>query len=662
MSDELDANDVVRAGRKLRLVGKPIDPGTVPDRERARAERDDRDRGPVDPEGGGGDWQPPSDDELPRGGGGGRGGDDDRVRIVVTTREDEVNAQAVDALAGDEGIYVRGNALVRVIPAGAGDPGAWKMRDPDSPLIDVVPREIVQERLSARARFVRIARGKPTIEEPEGPEKEVPMHPPKWCVGAVAQRGIWPGFRHLEAIVEQPVLRMDGSVLERPGFDRKSGILFLGDRGFTVPRKPSAADVKTALAEILDVVCDFCFAQDAHRSGWLAAALTPLARYAFRGPSPLFLFDASTPSAGKGLATECAIRIGTGRGAPLSSYTPDDAEMDKRITTWASSGSSVVVLDNVSGRLGGDSLCRVLTGTTYEGRVLGMSKKWVGPALMVWYATGNNVALGDDMYRRICHVRILSTVEDPSKRTGFKYPHLVDHVSGKQRELARAGLTILRAYCEAGRPDQHLEAWGSYEGWSALVRSAIVWAGLPDPSQTRDELRKSADTKSSVMRALVKAWHALLLRLGRDSATAKQAIEYACKSDPGPLPELRSIIDEVASKDGKPSSKGLGYVLRSLKDKPWATEVGLLALQERGEDRNGTKLWGVTVLAAAGDAGDAGDPSEPRARDQTDDRILLKGSDHPHSPHHPQTDQSSLPLDDPGDGEPWYPPDDEDAP
>ena len=29
---------------------------------------------------------------------------------------------------------------------------------------------------------------------------------------------------------------------------------------------------------------------------------------------------------------------------------------------------------------------------------------------------------------------------------------------------------------------------GSYEGWSNLVREAVVWCGLPDPGETRQEL------------------------------------------------------------------------------------------------------------------------------------------------------------------------------
>ena len=50
---------------------------------------------------------------------------------------------------------------------------------------------------------------------------------------------------------------------------------------------------RVAAIALSDVVCDFPFKSDAHRSAWIASLLTPLARYAFTGPAPLFLMDAN---------------------------------------------------------------------------------------------------------------------------------------------------------------------------------------------------------------------------------------------------------------------------------------------------------------------------------------------------------------------------------
>src|SRR5207249_851796 len=81
----------------------------------------------------------------------------------------------------------------------------------------------------------------------------------------------------------------------------------------------------------------------------------------------------------------------------------------------------------------------------------------------------------------------------PEERQGFQHPNLLVWVGDNRAKLLTAALLILRGYCAAGQPKQDLPAWGSFEGWSALVRSAVVWVGLPDPGQTRLLLQAQAD-------------------------------------------------------------------------------------------------------------------------------------------------------------------------
>lgn len=55
----------------------------------------------------------------------------------------------------------------------------------------------------------------------------------------------------------------------------------------------------------------------------------------------------------------------------------------------------------------------------------------------------------------------------------------------------QAGLTILKAYHHAGRPEQKIRPFGRFEEWSNLVRSAIVWLELPDPCESRKGIEES---------------------------------------------------------------------------------------------------------------------------------------------------------------------------
>ena len=47
---------------------------------------------------------------------------------------------------------------------------------------------------------------------------------------------------------------------------------------------------------------------------------------------------------------------------------------------------------------------------------------------------------------------------------------------------------------------------GLYESWSDLVRSAIVWAGQPDPGLTRQEFVTRSDTETAALRAIITNW------------------------------------------------------------------------------------------------------------------------------------------------------------
>ena len=75
-------------------------------------------------------------------------------------------------------------------------------------------------------------------------------------------------FPTLIGTVEAPTLRQDGSVLDRPGYDPASGILFdPGGVDFpAIPSHPTKADAERALAEWLELFAEFPFVDEADRA------------------------------------------------------------------------------------------------------------------------------------------------------------------------------------------------------------------------------------------------------------------------------------------------------------------------------------------------------------------------------------------------------------
>ena len=473
--------------------------------------------------------------------------------IVITTAEYDVNDKAAQALARDSSVFQRGAMLVRLVRDTA--PVRGGISRSVAPRIDPLPLALLRERLTACARWRQMRR------TAEGDEL-VPGRPPLWCIAAVGARADWPGVRRLEAVVDHPVLRPDGTVLSTAGYDPETGLLLemAGDLS-APPESPTHAQAVAARDALLGVVCDFPFDREDHKAAWLAALLTPLARFAFAGPAPLFLVDANTRGSGKGLMLDCIARILTGERFTVATYTSDEDELRKRITSLAISGDRLVLFDNLEGRFGNATLDAALTATHWQDRLLGVNRIVQAPLFVTWYATGNNVAVSADTARRICHVRLESDREHPEERADFRCPDLLAYVALHRGRLLAAALTILRGYCVAGRPNQHLTAWGSFDGWSRLVRAAVVWCGLPDPGQTRQQLQEQADTAASGMNLLLLCWERM--DPCRGGLTAAEVVDRLFKHPPLSPPDwYADMRDAIEGLVGRGDSRALGVKLR----------------------------------------------------------------------------------------------------
>jgi hypothetical protein len=418
-----------------------------------------------------------------------------RPEVILDTEEHRAIDEVAAALAADPDLYQRGRMLTRVIREAGGVRDGVK-RPKGSVTIVPVAAATLRERISKYAQLLRI--------DDEG--ELVPAHPTGWLVGGVEARGWWPSLRRLTGVSDVPVLRPDGTVWQSEGYDRETGVLYLPTCEFpAVPDHPTRDDAWAAIEQLTEVVYDFRFVSDAHRAAWISSLLTPLARPAYHGPTPLFMVDANIRGAGKGLLTHAVGTIILGRPMPVSAYTQDDDEMRKRITAIAIAGDQLILLDNLDGKFGNPALDAALTGTQWNDRLLGRNAMVSLPLSTVWFATGNNVMVAADTIRRLVHIRLEVMDENPEDRSGFRHPDLLRWVGSERPRLVVAGLTVLAAYCRAGCPAQNLKPMGSFEGWSDLVRSALVWAGQADPCASRKELAETADTTKESLGQLLAA-------------------------------------------------------------------------------------------------------------------------------------------------------------
>jgi hypothetical protein len=522
-----------------------------------------------------------------------------RIGADITRMVDEGQA-ALLALPAGPVLFQRARRL-SIIARGVKAP-RWLRRPADAPVIVEAQAAYLDELATKAARWEKLDKRAKKGEE------WIEVTPPARFAQTLQARPSWP-FPLLEGIIHSPTLRPDGSLLDQPGYDASTGLYF-DSHGTTFPplrAQPTQDDARSALGRLQQVFIDFPFAGRDDRShtnpsfsAAIAATLTLVGLPAIQGNIPLFGVSATVAGTGKGLLVDSVSTIGTGRCAPKMGQTLDENEELKRLLALALEGASVCCIDNVTHPLGNQHLDMVLTSRTITGRILGQTGMAEAPWNAVLFATGNNLAYRGDMTRRVIPIVLDPRMERPEERTGFTHPNLEAWVRKERPRLVMAALTILRAYCVAGRPAQGLTPYGSFEAWSDLVRQAIVWLGEADPCEGRKDLAAHTDEAYERLATLLTAWEACYPRNTKGvfpAKTLKQVKQeiavYAANKEvkdavPTTWDELREALGAFDRRyDGKSlNTHLLGNALRTIEGKV----IDLRRLKRCGAERNVT-LW-----------------------------------------------------------------------
>lgn len=396
----------------------------------------------------------------------------------------------------------------------------------------------------------------------------------------IARAGFW-RFPVLTGVITAPTIRPDGSLLQQPGYDAKTGLFFdpQGETFTPIPDSPTQADGRAALdlliREVLSSRCDsdpdqtgFAFTSPTARSAALSAILTALIRHSLR-TAPLHLISATHAGSGKSLLADVAALIATGRPATIFDLGDDDDEQEKRLLSILLSGDQVVNLDNLERPLGGGHINKVLTQETFTGRVLGQSRNATAPTTTTWLATGNNAGVSEDMTRRVVLCELDPQVEAPQDRQFSRDLH--SWIPANRPALVAAALTAIRAYVVAGKPKQaQLPIMGSFEDYHHAVRSALVWLGEADPLGDTGKMQDNDPTRIR-LRALLAAWFGAF---GSVPTTAKEAVARAnsvLRDETGSEvphdPILREVLQDhfSDSRRGGISARYLGDFLSKFK-------------------------------------------------------------------------------------------------
>lgn len=416
-------------------------------------------------------------------------------RPMIRLREgylSEIATSGEQALVSQRApFYVRAGQIVRpVIDKVSAANGAFV---PVARVGDVSP-EAMTDWLSRSAVWVKFNARK---------QEEVRTDPPKQIAQIILSRdGEWT-FNPLVAVLTTPTLRPDGSLLTQAGYDPATQIVLLEPPTLPpIADMPSREQAVSALALLDRLLDEFPFVDDASRSVALSALVTPVVRGAI-SVAPLHAISATAPGSGKSYVVDLVSAIATGERMPVLTAGKTEEETEKRLGAAVLGGQALISIDNVNGELGGDLLCQVVERPVVSLRPLGHSKLVKTASRASCFATGNNIRLVGDMTRRVVLCSLDPCVERPELRT-FKSDPFRQVTSDRGKYIA-AALTVVRAYAAAGFPDQ-LPPLASFEDWSRLVRSALVWLGRPDPVSTMERAREEDPVTSSLI-AVLTHWH-----------------------------------------------------------------------------------------------------------------------------------------------------------
>ena len=478
----------------------------------------------------------------------------DRSRIAVLAGQLHALASRSEQilLEAKVQIFERSNSLVRPIVSEV--EAAHGRRTKTAALARVEP-PYLRDVLSRHAEFGRTTK-----------DKFKPCDPPYEVVATIlARAGEFP-FPKVAGVITTPTMRPDGTLLTEPGYDLATRLLLVEPPLLpSIPKAPSRDDALVALALLEGLLTEFSLVDGVARSVALSAFITPVVRGAFP-VAPMHAARAPVAGGGKSYLWDTAAAICTGRLMPVMAAGRTEEETEKRLGAALMAGQPLISIDNVNGELGGDALCQIVERPVVEIRILGKSEQVrIEARGTTIFCTGNNIILKGDLTRRVVTATLDPEMERPELREFSGDP--VRTVLANRGDYIAAALIICRAYFVAGRPNP-VRRLASFEGWSDVVRSALIWLGRDDPIASMEAARDE-DPILLGLREMLLAWGEVVGVGYEHRITLQDFIRHVNETDGNrqPIwPRLHAAAKTVAgSRQGQVDMKQLSYWTRRYK-------------------------------------------------------------------------------------------------
>lgn len=351
-----------------------------------------------------------------------------------------------------------------------------------------------------------------------------------------------------DGLVRTPVLRADGTILDRQGYDASTRLVYAPTVEFpSIPETPTAADIERARSIVRTPFAEFPFVGPGDQAAALACLFEQFLRPAINAPRPLYIFDAPARGQGTGktLVPKIAQTILTGEDPIVHTLSDNSVEAEKQVVSYLRQGLPLIILDNLTVTVRHVVLQQIATTTRYVARLLGGNESPVLAQTPTWALTLNGASTNRDMSRRT----VLSTQDagtsEAWQRRDFVLENVVEWAQARRTQIIAAILTLARGWALAGRPKDPRVHRGTYEQWCHVVGGVLHYAGI----QGLDRALAAAEARSEE-RSDVETLALLWYHQGAAPKTALELADLGLKN--GLFAEARSLKGAALAKHVAP--------------------------------------------------------------------------------------------------------------
>jgi hypothetical protein len=501
-------------------------------------------------------------------------------RDIILTGDIEEDAEAtltaLYAANHPPVIFIRGAKLARC-----------RLSEEGRPFIEEVTPDILLYEMSRITRFLVYSQTKGALK---------PTYPPVAVARYILAKGNW-RFPPLRGVTEVPIVRDDGTLLDTPGYDPQSRLIYLPQPGLVippVPATPTQAEVDAARDYVWQFFAEFCYESQADAANAFGALLTTVTRTMYP-LCPMHLVDGVKPGTGKTLWVQALAYIALGRIIASSTVPQDETEWQKTLTSYLLAGTSFLSLDNIRGLLISAQLEAFLTSPSWSGRILGTNQtpELIQRAMVV--GNGNNLEIGGDLPRRCVRIRLTTINSQPWMQTGFAFSPLLKHLQLHRGQIISALLTLVRSWIVAGKPvPATVPALGTFDGWSETIGGILAHIGIPGFLENLAELYNETDSDGPQWANFLEAWEQVL---GMQKLTAGEIVE-AMRSNQSLADTLPENLVTGFREESKSFNKVFGKALRDRRGTPYGPNNIRLACSEDKHKKQ--KLWSIVSSPNAG--------------------------------------------------------------